>query len=456
MLECICAMKNIKDVSWKSAKGMMSAADFKSSLQTLDVDAISSNQIKIIKTVLKEMDVPVSRMQEISSAGAGLLTFVNAVVGYCNVAKMIAPKRAAVASLEKNLALSKQDFARLNKELKALKGELATLQLNFQKAKTEQLELKEMAEIMERRLIAADKLVSGLGSEKIRWAKDLVSLKEERVQLVGDCLLVSGFLSYAGAFNWELRNELIYKTWLIDLASKKVPFNPNFKVEKLLMNDVELSKWAQEGLPADELSIQNGILTTRGSRFPLCIDPQQQALNWIKKRESSNNLKVSTFSDPDFLKQLEMAITYGFPFLFEDVDEYIDPVIDNLLEKNIRTVGQRKFIVLGDKEVDYDPSFRLYLVSKLSNPSYSPKMFGSAVIINYSVTSKGLSDQLLNVVVKHEKQELEEQRERLVAEMSETKALLKQFEDTLLRELASSTGKLMIHFRFNARQRRTY
>ena len=46
--------------------------------------------------------------------------------------------------------------------------------------------------------------------------------------------------------------------------------------------------------------------------------------------------QVSTFNDPDFLKQLELAIKYGFPFLFQDVDEYIDPVIDNVLEKNIK------------------------------------------------------------------------------------------------------------------------
>jgi dynein heavy chain, axonemal len=419
---------------------MMSQSDFKTSLQSLDVDAISSNQIKLVKNILREMDVSVSRMQEISSAGAGLLSFVLAIVGYCNVAKQIAPKRAAVASLEKNLALSKQEFSKLTKELKSLSEELGTLQNNFHEAKTEQLELKKMAEIMERRLIAADKLVSGLGSERIRWAKDLIELKEQRIQLLGNCLLVSGFMSYTGAFNWEFRNELIYKRWLKDLTERGVPISTNFKVEKILVTDVEISKWASEGLPADELSIQNGILTSKASRFPLCIDPQQQALSWIKKREAPNHLKVSSFTDPDFIKHLEMAITYGFPFLFEDVDEYIDPVIDNLLEKNIRTVGPRKFIVLGDKEVDYDPNFRLYLVSRLPNPVYSPKMFGSAMVINYSVTFKGLSDQLLNVVVGHERKELEEQRERLVVEMSETKAMLKQLEDTLLRELANSTG----------------
>jgi dynein heavy chain len=441
--ECVCVIKGIKDTSWKSAKGMMSNTDFKTSLQTLDVDGITSNQIKAVKTILREMDVTVPRMIEISAAGAGLLRFVLAVVGYCSVAKQIQPKRMAVATLEKNLAISKMEFDKITRELKRLAEELQTLQNQFHQAKKEQLELKEMAELMERRLIAADKLISGLGSERIRWAKDLESLKEQRVQLLGDCLLISGFMSYTGAFNWELRTEMVYKVWYNDLKSKNVPTSPIFRIEKLMVTDVELSKWASEGLPADELSIQNGILTTKASRFPLCIDPQQQAISWIKKKEAPNNLKISSFNDQDFLKHLEMAITYGFPFLFEDVDEYIDPVIDNILEKNVKTSGSRKYVVLGDKEIDYDPNFRLYLTTKIANPIYTPKVFGSAIVINYSVTFKGLSDQLLNVVVANERKELEEMKEKLVIEVSQNKSLLKDLEDTLLRELASSTGLML-------------
>lgn len=72
------------------------------------------------------------------------------------------------------------------------------------------------------------------------------------------------------------------------------------------------------------------------------------------------------------------------------------------------------------------------------------------MVINYSVTQQGLTEQLLNVTVRHERYDLEEQREALVKEMSENKTLLKDLEDTLLQELSNATGELANPF-FNLR-----
>jgi dynein heavy chain len=66
----------------------------------------------------------------------------------------------------------------------------------------------------------------------------------------------------------------------------------------------------------------------------LCIDPQQQAVNWIKQTYSGKNLTVKSLSDPDFMKHLELAIQFGNPFLFENIDEELDPLLDPVLEKN--------------------------------------------------------------------------------------------------------------------------
>ena len=125
-----------------------------------------------------------------------------------------------------------------------------------------------------------------------RWTEDLEELKLQRVRLLGDCLLASAFLSYLGAFTWDFRRDMFRGEWEKDVLNRGIPVSQPFKLDTFLTNDVEISRWTSEGLPPDELSIENGILTTQASRYPLCIDPQQQALNWIKKKEEKNNLKV--------------------------------------------------------------------------------------------------------------------------------------------------------------------
>ncbi|XP_063753564.1 dynein axonemal heavy chain 10 [Eleginops maclovinus] len=441
--ECILVLRGYKEISWQSAKGMMSEASFLRSLMEMDCDSISNNQVTTVRGFLRNLQTSFEEMQAISKAGSGMLKFVEAIMGYCEVAREIKPKREKLARLERNFFQIKRELERIQSELNDIQKELQALGDKYQAAIEEKQMLQEEAELMERRLIAADKLISGLSSENERWTQDLEELKQRRVRLLGDCLVSAAFLSYVGAFSSDFRNEMVNQVWVKDVLERSIPLSQPFIVENLLTDEVEISRWGSEGLPPDELSVQNGILTSRGSRFPMCIDPQQQALNWIKKKEAKNNLKISSFNDPDFLKQLEMAIKYGFPFLFQDVDEYIDPVIDNVLEKNVKGAEGRQVIMLGDKEVDYDPNFKLYLNTKLSNPKYSPSVFGKAMVINYTVTLKGLEDQLLSVIMGFEKKELEEQRELLIQETSNNKKLLKNLGDSLLRELATSSGNML-------------
>ncbi|XP_017847923.1 dynein heavy chain 10, axonemal [Drosophila busckii] len=439
--ECVAILKGIKEINWKSAKGMMSDVNFLKSLMEMNTEALTQRQITACRNHMKTQNL--DDMSKISIAGAGLLKFVKAVLGFFEVYKEVKPKKERLEYLVEEQDIQIKLLNHLNNEIQKLEDKLDALNQNYATSMRQMKALTEMMQQAERRLIASDKLISGLTSELIRWSKEMASLGQQLIDSVGCSLISASFLAYTGAFTWEFRKTMVFDDWLEDIIELGIPVAMPFKIDSYLTTDVEISLWSSEGLPPDELSIQNGILTMRASRFPLCIDPQLQALMWIRKKEYRNNLKVLAFSDADFLKQLEMAIMYGLPVLFEDVDDYIDPVIDDILQKNVRTQGGRKFVMLGDKEVDWDPKFRLYLTTKFANPKFDPAVYAKALVINYTVTQTGLEDQLLSVVVGTERPDLEQQRESLIAQTSENKQLLQQLEDSLLRELATSTGNML-------------
>lgn len=81
---------------------------------------------------------------------------------------LLLPVFTQVARLERNFYLTKRELERIQNELSAIQRELEALGAKYEAAILEKQKLQEEAEIMERRLIAADKLISGLGSENVR------------------------------------------------------------------------------------------------------------------------------------------------------------------------------------------------------------------------------------------------------------------------------------------------
>jgi len=193
------------------------------------------------------------------------------------------------------------------------------------------------------------------------------------------------------------------------------------------------------------LSIQNGILVTSASRFPLLIDPQGQALGWLNKREAAHYPAFGTtsLSNSKLRDQLEFCMEEGKPLLIEGVVKEVDPMLDPVLLKNIISKGRSKFILLGDKAVTFDPGFRMYLITKLGNPTFSPELSAKTTIIDFSVTQKGLEDQLLSRVIQFEQKSLEDQRQQLVEEVNMNTISLQALDKELLQRLSASSGNLL-------------
>ena len=71
-----------------------------------------------------------------------------------------------------------------------------------------------------------------------------------------------------------------------------LPYSPKYSLSVVLGEPVTIRDWLLAGLPNDAFSIDNAIMMTTSSRWPVMIDPQGQANKWIKAKEKANRLQV--------------------------------------------------------------------------------------------------------------------------------------------------------------------
>uniref|UniRef100_A0A672Y9Y9 Dynein, axonemal, heavy chain 2 n=1 Tax=Sphaeramia orbicularis TaxID=375764 RepID=A0A672Y9Y9_9TELE len=224
------------------------------------------------------------------------------------------------------------------------------------------------------------------------------------------------------------------------LQDLEIPCSPEFNFADFLSKPIAVREWNVHGLPADGFSTENGVIVTRGSRWPLMVDPQGQALKWIKNIELKS---VSLSTMPDYLQILENAIQLGNPVLLQNVQEHLDPSLNPVLNKSLTKTDGTLLLKLGNKEIEYRPEFRFYITTKLSNPHYTAEISTKTTIVNFAVNKQGLEAQLLGIVVRKERPELEEQKDSLVNSISSGKRSLQELEDEILRLLNESTGSLL-------------
>jgi dynein heavy chain len=432
-----------KDNYAESTK-MMAESTFLTDLQGFPKEAITDEDCELLEPYITHTLFTVEAAAKASGLAVGLCKWVKAMSTYHMIAKVVIPKMDALRLKEAELASAMKKLAAAEAELNAAQAELDAMQAKFDAAMAEKQRLQDETDATKRKMDAASQLINGLAGERDRWTQQSADFADQIARLAGDCAIACGFMSYTGPFNKSFRDMLLTQWFLNDLVNKKIPVTKNLNVSAMLADEATTGQWNLQGLPTDDLSIQNGILTTSASRFPIMIDPQGQGLSWVKQMEAENDCKETGFNDKAFRQYLEDCMGFGRPLLLANVENELDPVLDPVLDKAFQRKGKGFIVALADKECDVEPEkFKLYITTRLPNPHFTPELSAKVTIIDFTVTMKGLEDQLLDRVVQHEKPELQTERTKLKTEVNDYTAKILELQDDLLFRLANCTGSLL-------------
>jgi len=421
---------------------LMASTSFLKDCKEFDKDNLDQSTVDKIAPYVQTEEFNEAFITTKSAAAGNLCAWVCAVYEYHNAMLVVRPKQASLKEAEAELAEVMSALEGKQAELRAVLDRLAGLQATFDAKKAHKDELEAKVETCKIQLDRAEKLISGLGGEKTRWKQRAADLGDQHTRLVGDVLLASAQIAYLGPFTQTWRAECL-ALWVAELGRLGVPRSESFDLVGVLGDEVLIEEWRLHGLPKDRFSAENGIMMTTGRRWPLLVDPQGLANGFVRNLEKENGLVIAKLSDPNFLRTLENCIPLGTPVLLENVGESLDAALDALLQKQIFKESGALTVKLGDQSVEYDPSFRLYITTKLRNPHFAPELCTRVSVLNFGTTFEGLEDQLLSAVVAQERPDLQEEKARLLVQGAENKKKLQQIESEILRVLSSSTGNIL-------------
>lgn len=434
--------KKFFNMSWGESLKVMSDTKFLYKLQEYPKDTINPEMLDLLLPYFELPQYTYEAAKTACGNVAGLISWTMAMASFYEVNREVLPLKANLDRQQAKLNKATQELDSAMQLLQTKEEEVRVCQMEYDGAMSLKQVVLDDAAKCKAKMDAATALIDGLSGERIRWTEQSAQFKAETERLVGDVLLLTGFLGYAGPFNQEFRVNM-QSIWLDELLKRKIPVSMNLSIADALTDTATVGEWNLQGLPTDELSIQNGIIVTRAARFPLLIDPQNQGKSWIKNKEKNFDLIVSSLSHKYFRNHIEDAVSLGRPIIIEDIHQELDPVLDNVLERNFIKIGTTYKVKIGDKEVDVVKGFRVYITTKMANPSYTPEIYARTSIIDFTVTMKGLEDQLLGRVILTEKRELETERTTLIKDVTANKRKMLELEQNLLYKLTTTQGSLV-------------
>lgn len=164
--------EGLVDDYWKPSLRILGDIHFLESLLTYDKDNIPERiMTKIRTTILTNPNFDPERIRNVSTACEGLCRWVFALSEYDKVAKVVAPKRQALAHAEADYSAAMEQLTLKRNQLQEVRDRLARLETLLAQRKADYQAMTDEVKECEEKLRRAEELIGRLGGEYTRWSE---------------------------------------------------------------------------------------------------------------------------------------------------------------------------------------------------------------------------------------------------------------------------------------------
>ncbi|ETB60571.1 dynein heavy chain-like protein [Plasmodium yoelii 17X] len=430
-----------KNVTWEDARKIMKGQDFINKVLYLDKKTVKAQTSAQIKKKISNADWDVDRINKASRAAGPLAKWVESVITFLTILETIQPLENEIEKLQEETRIAENQYNEQKEIISALEKILVQYKNDYAQLISQVQSIKQEMEIVEKKIVRSINLIENLKSEKERWSETFISLEEASETFIGNCLISAAFCAYIGFFEHYERQKL-KKRWGEIIKIHHIKYRYDLSFIEFLSKPSERLQWIANKLPSDDLSIENAIIISNYIRYPLIIDPSGQASTFLLNQYADKKIVKTSFSDKNFLKNLESAIRFGSTILLYDVEK-IDAILNSVLNQETHKQGGRLLIVIGDSEIDFSPNFNLFLTSRDANLQFTPDICSRVTFCNFTLTPSSLQNQCLNMILKNERPDIDKKRRDILKLQGEYKVKIRELEESLLLELSSLEGNIL-------------
>jgi dynein heavy chain 1 len=442
-MESVCTVLGHRLEGWKTVQGILRSDDFVKSILNFDTPRQLTDNLRnqMKRDYLSRPAYNFDTVNRASKACGPLVKWVIAQVKYSEILDKVEPLRNEVQSLEDQADTTKKQASTIITMIAELESSIARYKSEYALLISETQAIKSEMERVQSKVDRSMTLLGSLSSERTRWEAASHTFETEMSTIVGDVLLSAAFLAYGGFFDQHYR-EVMWQEWSNHLSDAGIKYKPELSLPEYLSTADDRLGWQSKSLPSDNLYTENAIMLKRFNRYPLIIDPTGQATAFLLNEYRDRKIAVTSFLDESFLKVLESALRFGNPILIQDV-EHLDPILNAVLNKEIRRTGGRVLIRLGTQDIDFSPAFTMFLSTRDPSVEFSPDICSRVTFVNFTMTRSSLQSQSLDQVLKVERPDTDKKRTDLMKVQGEFRLRLRQLEKSLLQALNESTGNIL-------------